>query len=397
MRFQVRALDSHLKLQVFAVEATNQEEVDALVREKGFQCLSATPARRVPTWLKSQRKNGIDATLFAEELLALVSAGLSVVEAMDVLIDRGTSQEGEAVLQQLRSKLREGKRLSQAMEEQGEVFPSLLIGLVQAAEDTSNLPLALTRFAQYDRQIKSLGQRIANACIYPMILLTVGGLVTLFLLGHVVPKFASIYQGSSQKLPLASRWLMAWGQWVSEHSMLVWSGAAIAAILIASKLLPIVRKNQWWDLIRWIPGANAKLALLDISRIYLTLGMLLESGIPITRAMQLTTSVVYLPWRAEWASAQDMIRQGYPLTQAFGEQSLTTPVAKRLLAVGEKSGQIGAMLNKIAAFHESETARWIERFSKTFEPVLMALIGLVVGLIVILLYIPVFELAGSLQ
>lgn len=397
MQFQVRALDSHLRLKILVIEAADVQEASTLVRAQGLQCLSAVAVHQWLSWSKSSRKAGIDATLFAEELLALVSAGLSVVEAIDVLIDRGDSAEGAPVLRELRNQLRDGKRLSQAMEEQADLFPPLLIGLTQAAEDTSNLPLALERFAQYDRQVKSLGQRIASACIYPMILLTVGGLVTLFLLGHVVPKFASIYQGSTQKLPLASRWLMAWGQWVAEHSTLVWLGAAFVALLVASKLVPIVRNNHWWDLIRWIPGANAKLALFDISRIYLTLGMLLESGIPITRAMQLTTSVVHLPWRAEWANAQNMIRQGYPLTKALGEHGLSTPVAQRLLAVGEKSGQVGSMLNKIAAFHESETARWIERFSKTFEPVLMALIGLVVGLIVILLYIPVFELAGSLR
>lgn len=396
MKFRIRALDQQQAVHTLTVQAISKDAAQAQVRAQGLEPLSIRSEGLDLPW-RSKPTTGFDATLFSEELLALVSAGLSLMEAIETLQSKSNSPGSQAVLTQLADRLKEGLRLSQAMEQQGQVFPALLMGLIQAAEDTSNLPQALFRFVQYDRQIKALGHRIANACIYPLILLTVGALVTVFLLGHVVPKFASVYQGTAHELPLPSQWLLGWGQWVSDNPFLVWSVMGGMAATLAFKLIPLVKSGNWWDLIRWAPGAGVRLTMLDLSRIYMTLGMLLENGIPILKAMHLTTSVVHSRWQGAWQRAQEMILQGQPLTQALSDNGMTTPVAIRLMTVGEKSGQMGTMLARTAEFHDNEAARWIEKFSKTFEPTLMAIIGLVIGLIVILLYIPVFELAGSLQ
>lgn len=396
MKFRIRALDKHQTLHVLTINAVSKDMAASQVRADGLELLSLKSEGLNLRW-RSPKTVGFDATLFSEELLALISAGLSLMEAIETLQSKSNARDSQRVLEQLGSRLKEGLRLSQAMEQQYRVFPPLLIGLIQAAEDTSNLSQSLSRFVQYDRQIKALGHRIANACIYPLILLTVGALVTIFLLGHVVPKFATVYQGAAHDLPLPSQWLLAWGQWVSDHQFLVWAVVASTATAIAVRLVPLVQKGNWWDLIRWAPGASARLTMLDLSRIYMTLGMLLENGIPILRAMKLTNSVVHDRWQKGWKHAQDMILQGLSLTQAFSDNGMSTPVAARLMTVGEKSGQMGTMLAKTAEFHDNEAARWIEKFSKIFEPVLMAVIGLIIGLIVILLYIPVFELAGSLQ
>lgn len=397
MKYLVRALDGQQAVRSLVLEAEDEQAVNAMLASQALLRLSISPANGGLRWLAPAPRQRLDAVLFAEELLALVSAGLSVVESLDTMIERSAGATHDTLLKALRERLREGQRLSQALQAHAGGFPPLLIGLVQAAESTSNLPQALERFLQYERQLRSLGQRIASASVYPMILMVVGGLVALFLLGHVVPKFAAVYQGSQQELPWASKWLLAWGQWVGNNQVIVGGFVLAGLCLLALRMVPIVRRGQWWELLRWVPGARPRLALLDKSRMYLTLGMLLESGLPISKAMQLAASVVPESLRTAWADARNLVIQGQALTLAFEQTGLSTPVAVRLMQVGERSGQIGPMLNKVAAFHENEASRWIERFSKTFEPVLMAVIGLVIGLIVILLYIPVFELAGSLQ
>lgn len=397
MKYLVRALDGQHAVRSLVLEAEDEQALNALLDGQSLLALSITPAPDGWRWFSPVARQRMDAVLFAEELLALVSAGLSVVESLDTMIERSAGAGHDSVLKALRERLREGQRLSQAMQAHVGGFPPLLIGLVQAAESTSNLPQALDRFLQYERQLRSLGQRIASASVYPMILMAVGGLVALFLLGHVVPKFAAVYQGSQRELPWASKWLLAWGQWVGNNQLIVGLCVLLAVGLLALRLAPIVRRGQWWELLRWVPGAKPKLVLLDKSRMYLTLGMLLESGLPISKAMQLAANVVPEALRASWVDAHGLVLQGQALTLAFEQTGLSTPVAVRLTQVGERSGQLGPMLTKVAAFHENEASRWIERFSKTFEPVLMAVIGLVIGLIVILLYIPVFELAGSLQ
>jgi general secretion pathway protein F len=134
--------------------------------------------------------------------------------------------------------------------------------------------------------------------------------------------------------------------------------------------------------------------IIELSRLYLTTGMLLEGGIPILAALDIVGNTVSPTTRAALLVARGIISDGGTLSQGFDHCGLATPIALRMLRVGERSGQLGAMLTRSALFYEGESARWIERFTKVFEPVLMTAIGLLVGLIVVLLYMPIFDLAG---
>jgi general secretion pathway protein F len=125
--------------------------------------------------------------------------------------------------------------------------------------------------------------------------------------------------------------------------------------------------------------------------------MLLEGGIPVQQSLRLCAAVIDAGKKARLESVRGDIEGGQSLSESLERHGLSTPVALRLLRVGEQSGQLGLMLSRTAAFYDDETTRWIERFTKAFEPLLMAAIGLVIGLIVILLYMPIFDLAGSLQ
>jgi general secretion pathway protein F len=271
------------------------------------------------------------------------------------------------------------------------------VGVIQAAEGTSDLPLALARFLEYETRVQSVRHKVTSAAIYPAILLVVGMAVSLFLLGYVVPRFSAVYQGSGRSLPWASEVLMNWGQFAGQHAaqMLIGFGTGTAAMVWW--LRRVVAQGGWWRLIRLLPGAQAKLHILQLSRLYLTLGMLLEGGIPVQHALRLCSAVVDTGARAQLDAVRGDVEAGQTLSDALLRHGLSTPVALRLLRVGEQSGQLGLMLSRTAAFYDEETTRWVERFSKAFEPVLMAAIGLVIGLIVILLYMPIFDLAGSLQ
>ncbi|MBN3728970.1 type II secretion system F family protein, partial [Burkholderia sp. Ac-20379] len=146
-----------------------------------------------------------------------------------------------------------------------------------------------------------------------------------------------------------------------------------------------------------IPLLGAHLRIYQLSRLYLTLGMLLEGGIPVVSAMQTAGGTVSPSMREALQLARVAVQSGEPLSVAFQAQRLTTPISLRMLRVGERSGELGAMLTQSAAFYDGEISRWIDRFTRMFEPLLMAAIGVVVGTIVVLLYMPIFDLAGSLS
>lgn len=396
MRFEARAMDAQQQLLTLSFDALHAQDAHAQLKAKQLTALSL---KEVSEWgfaAKSNRHR-FDLMLFAQELHALIAAGLSVVEALEALSERASNESYRSILLRLLTHLREGQRLSGALAAQSHIFPPLFIGVIQAAERTSDLPRSLDRYIAYESRLQGLRHKITSAAIYPSILLGVGGAVALFLLGYVVPRFSSVYKGSGRPLPLASQLLLDWGQFAASHAISFVVGVAVLAVAAVWGFRHTVKTAGWWQLLSWLPGAQPRLQALELSRLYLTLGMLLEGGIPIARAMQLGEAVLSLTRVQALQAAQLAVSQGTSLSSAFEQNGLSTPISVRLLRVGEQTGQLGVMLSRTAIFYDNETSRWIERFTKMFEPILMAAIGIVIGLIVILLYMPIFDLAGSLQ
>ncbi len=159
----------------------------------------------------------------------------------------------------------------------------------------------------------------------------------------------------------------------------------------------MLRSGGITRLLARLPGIGERARIYELSRLYLTLGMLSEGGITIVNAIDTVQSMVSPTLRQSLANARAAIESGRPLSDAFEANQLTTPISLRMLRVGERTGDMGPMLTQSAAFYDGEISRWIDRFTRTFEPLLMAAIGLVVGAIVVLLYMPIFDLAGDMS
>jgi general secretion pathway protein F len=393
MQYLVRALDAGQQVHTLLLDALDEADAHEQARAQRLVPLSVAP--RPGVWRRRGDRFGL--LLFAQELNALLSAGLSVIEALDALVEKDPQPAHRAVLARLAGQLRQGQRLSTALRQQPAVFPPLFVGVVQAAEGTSDLPRALSRYLDYETRMQAVRHKVSSAAIYPAILMVVGLAVSLFLLGYVVPRFAAVYDGAGRSLPWASQLLMQWGQFAGAHAGALAAAALAGAAAAMWWLRGVLASGGWWRALSVLPGARPKLQVLQLSRLYLTLGMLLEGGIPIQHALKLCTAVVDADRVAALDAVRGDVESGQPLSDSLQAHGMSTPVALRLLRVGEQSGQLGAMLMRTAAFYDDETGRWIDRFTKAFEPVLMAAIGIVIGLIVILLYMPIFDLAGSLQ
>ncbi len=396
MKFRVRALSAQQQIEVFELEALDEAHAQDQLRARGLSPLRLEAAGGRGWRFARRGHQTFDLLLFAQELLALVSAGLSVVEALDALLERAAQPHLRAVLQRLRDALQQGTRLSQALAQQADVFPPLFVGVVQAAEGTSDLPRALERYVSYATRLRTLRHKVVSAAIYPFILFTVGLAVALFLLGYVVPRFAMVYQSGGRDLPWASQLLLAWGQFAAQYAMWLLAGLLLTLGGMVWGARQLLRTGRWGRVLRLLPGARARLEILTLTRLYLTLGMLLDGGIPIMRGLQLCEAVLPQEAVGRLQAVRLAVGQGESLSVSLERYGLSTPVALRMLRVGEQTGQMGTMLGRTAAFYDAETTRWIEQFSKAFEPILMAAIGVVIGVIVVLLYMPIFDLAGSL-
>ncbi len=395
MQFRVTALAAEGR-QNLTLEAAHAEDAAEQARRQGYTVLTVAPAGGWTPSLFSRRYR-FPLTLFSRELLALLGSGLTLVEALQTLAEKESRGETRKLLEQVLGHIYEGESLSAAIARYPDSFPSLYVASVQASEKTSNLPEALTRYVAYQGQVEILRKKVVSAAIYPVLLLVIGSLVALFLLGWVVPRFASIYEGNLERLPLASRLLMDWGGLIHAHAGMV--GAAILALAVGviqglrqPRARAAISRRVWR-----LPGIGEKLRVFQLTRFYRTVGMLLSGGIPVVSALAMAEGLLHPELRVRLANAARDIREGKPTSQAMESAGLTTPVALRMLRVGERSGRMGEMMESAAAFHDEELARAVDWFTRLIEPLLMAFIGLTIGVIVVLLYMPIFELAGSLE
>jgi general secretion pathway protein F len=395
MQFAVRTLAPDLSITNHLVDALDAADARRQFEARGL-FVSAVEARGGARMARA-RGPKLSLVLFSQELLALLNAGLGIVEGLEALLEKEANPAARGVLERLLAGLREGQRFSSVLAAQPALFPPLYVGIVRAAEGTSDLPRALSRYIDYQQRIDTVRSKIVSASIYPVILLCVGGGVSSFLIGYVVPRFAEVYQGAGRNLPWMSQLLLEWGQFAAGHgsAILLCAAALVALLVVAGRRL--LRSGGIARLLKRLPGIGERARIYELSRLYLTLGMLTEGGITIVGAIETVQPMVSPTLRTALASARAAIESGRPLSDAFEAHGLTTPISLRMLRVGERTGDMGPMLTQSAAFYDGEISRWIDRFTRTFEPLLMAAIGLVVGAIVVLLYMPIFDLAGDMS
>ncbi len=374
------------------ISAMHEQDALTQAQSRGYTPISATAQN-----VSKQRNQKFPLILFSQELLALLEAGLNLVEAIETLAVKDDRNDGKSILDNLLQSLYQGHSFSASLEQQPQAFPMLFVATVKASEKTGDLPQALSRYVAYELQIGQLKKKIISASIYPILLMSVGGLVILFLLGFVVPKFSRIYEGTGGELPFLSQVLLAWGVFLESHGtvMLMVSIALLMGIFVGLSQ-PAARKwlaQQLWK----IPALGDRLRIYQLARFYRTLGMLLKGGTPILLALQSVSGLLDSALQNSMKRASAAINEGLPISEALDNTGLTTPVALRMLAVGERGGNIGDMMERIASFYDDELSRWIDWFTRLFEPILMLMIGLVIGVVVLLLYMPIFELAGNIQ
>lgn len=394
MRFELKAIGPDGRVERLDFQAPDSAAAAHQLEARGYTVLSVRPKARLVPWSTSQR---FPVTLFSQELRVLLTAGLPLVEAIETLAQKERRAEFRDVLMRITAVMREGRPFSSALEEFPHAFSSLYVATVRAAERTSDLPPALGRFIAYAEQLESIRKRIVNASIYPLLLMGVGGVVALFLLFYVVPRFGRIYEERGAALPFFSRVLLSWGQAVDAHGVVVLAvlAALVAAIIYAVRSAGL--RARIGDLLWRVPAIGERLKVYQLARFYRTIGMLLRGGMPLVPALDMGAELLHPVLRARLAAASRAISEGRAVSQSMEAAELTTPVALRMLAVAEKGGNMGEMMEQVAAFHDEELARWVDWFTRLFEPILMAGIGLVIGVIVILMYMPIFELAGGIQ
>jgi len=390
----IEAADAQAVARLLAVRPADIVKLQPLDAD-GSACAAGG---RVARASRGGRQQGVfPLRLFSQELAVLLDAGIPLFEALVTLREKESAGATVAVLSDVIAALEQGQNFAQALRGRPEAFSSLFIASIEASQRTGQIAQALRRHADYLAWLQALRDKLVGALIYPAILIAAGSLVMLFLTVFVVPRFAQIYDDLGGDLPWMSRTMLGFGQFVGGNPVLVALGVAglMAGVVLAWRS-PRVRAAlaaRLWTM----PYVGERMRLVELSALYRTLGLLLQAGVTAVPAMQASGELVSPSLRVSLADATRRVREGARLSDSFEAAGLTTPVSLRMMRVGEHSGELGNMLERAATFYDEELARFTEWIGRVVSPALMLVMGVMIGGVVVLMYLPIFQVAEQIR
>jgi type IV pilus assembly protein PilC len=341
-----------------------------------------------------------DLVVFSRQLATMINAGLPIVRALYVLSEQTQNPKLKDVVVAVRKDVEAGSSLSQVLEKQPEVFSRLYVEMVKAGEIGGILDGVLLRLADQLERDQDLRRKIRSAMTYPIVVLVFAILAASFMLIFIVPVFAGLFQDLGGTLPLPTRITMAISDILTSiFGVFVYAGMALAVVMFLRWKKSENGRKVWGRAVLRIPakiGDVVKKATL--ARFARTFATLSAAGVPILQAIEITATSSG-NWVVEKAllKSKDAIREGIPIYKPLEEEPVFPPMVTRMIAVGEESGDIDGMLTKIAEFYESEVDATEKALTSIIEPLMVVIVGSIVGAIVISMYLPMFEIFNLIE
>jgi general secretion pathway protein F len=367
------------------------------LRERGLNPLSVEEVRegaaRDSNVFARRGMSGTQLAMLTRQLATLIGAGLPIDEALGALSEQAENERQRRMTVALRARVMEGASLAQAMAEFPESFPEIFRATVGAGEQSARLDTVLEKLADYAEARDALKQKIIAALAYPVLLAIVALAVVMGLLTWVVPQIVGVFQNLHQTLPFATRALMALSAFMRAWGWLVLILVIVAIVAARFALRQESVRFRWHSLVLRLPLMGRLTRAANTARATRTLALLAESAVPLLDALGIAAQVVpNLPMRDALRRAAFKVREGTAFSRALGESGLFPPVALRLIASGERSGELPRMLGEAAAQQQRELDRWLAALTAVLGPGVILLVGAMVLFIVLAILLPIFSL-----
>ncbi len=384
-------------------EAGSARAVSSRLRERGctpIQVEAAKSSSRDTGGAVKKRRGRttlLDVANFVRQLSAMLGAGIELVIALEDLASQEDKARFSGVLEQVRNRVVGGIALSTALKEHPRVFPNLLCAMVRAGEETGRLDQVLEDLAKYMEGQVMLRRKLRSALTYPVTVVVVFSGAVAFLFLFLLPKFSDMFSGFGKELPLISR--LALNLSASMQQWWIAAASCLAVLLLTLRISGGTQRGR-----RWLDGFKLKVPVLGtvlrkvlLVRFLETLATLQSSGVPIHMSLSIARETVGNQ-RIEEAimRARDEVIQGSQLSRELAKSPLFPRMMVRMLAVGEETGKTEELLKHAASFYKSEADAKIEDMTTLIEPVIIVLMGLVVGFVVLAIYLPIFNMAGAM-
>jgi type IV pilus assembly protein PilC len=400
MQFQYKAGDSSGKTVEGVLEATDLKAAVEQLRSMKLTIIDVSEYR--PSGLEGilsrfkifkKKIKSRDIVIFSRQLSTLVSAGVPIVQGLSILEQQAENPKMKLVLGYLRSDIESGKGVSEAMKKHPEVFSNLYVSMVNAGEVGGILDTILERLSGYLENAEQLKAKVKSALMYPLIVTIIAFMVTVFLLIFVIPTFKNIFESFGAQLPLPTQMLLKFSDFMRSQAIIVLL-FPFALVYAIKKYYHSPKGRQKIDTMSLnTPVFGMLLTKVAISKFSRTLGTLLKSGVPILQSLEtVATTSGNVVVEQEILKCRDAIKEGGRMAEPLKATKVFPPMVTQMIAVGEESGSLDQMLVKIADFYDGEVDAAVKGLTSMIEPIIIVFMGIVIGTIVIVMLLPMFEL-----
>jgi len=331
-------------------------------------------------------------------MATMVAAGIPILEALEVLSEQNENPRLGQVLSDVAAEVRSGKDLSDAVSRHPKVFNTIFVNMVAAGEASGQLDIVLARLADYMEEAETLKGEVKSAMTYPVVSLGLVSLISLFLLVFIIPQFQEMFSSMNVELPKLTSMLLAVSKSL-RSSILYWVMGAAALVFMMWAALQTEKGKRFRDwLVLKVPVFGPLFVRVAISRFARTFSTLISSGVPILGALEIVQRTAGNRLYADAiATASESVRSGDTLGEPMARTGMFPPMVTRMIGIGEKSGALEQLLEKIADFYDQQVRATLKSLTSLIEPILIAVIGVVVGGMVMAIFMPIFSMIGNLN
>jgi type IV pilus assembly protein PilC len=373
------------------------KDVQVELRKQGVELINFKLRKEINLSFGKKKVKLKNILLFTRNLSTMLASGLPILQALEVISHDKDNASMQSFIAKLRSNIAGGKTLAETFAEYPEYFSELYSSLIKAGEKSGTLDKILQRLGNYLDRSENLRKKVKKALIYPAAIVTVAFIVSSIMLIFVVPKFKTLFDSFGAKLPLFTRIILAISNFMQSYWWVVVLMIILASWLIRRGLRTSAKFHYWVDeKLLQLPIIGPILRRAIIARFARTLSTTIESGMPITDAMRSMIDImgnkVYSKGVAQICND---ITSGHQLNVSMSSTKLFPHMVIQMISVGEASGSLSEMLHKVADYYEEEVNYSVDNLSSLLEPLIMLLLGVIIGSLVIAMYLPIFKL-GSL-
>ncbi|WP_312833127.1 type II secretion system F family protein [Sedimentibacter saalensis] len=339
-----------------------------------------------------------DLALFCRQFYTMISAGLGIVPCLEILVAQTENKSFKNAIADTYEEVQKGSTLSESMTLHKNVFPTILISMVEAGEVSGNLDTIMLRMAEHFEKENKTENKVKSALVYPAVLAFVSVAVVIFMLVFILPTFTAMFEGSGTALPALTQMLIDLSNSMQTY-WYIYMAVVIAIVLGISTYMKTKEGSRFFDSMKLrLPVVKKTSAMLATSRFTRTLSTLLSSGIPLIQAMEVVARVVNNSIIEErLLSGIESIRKGVSLSRTVKDIGIFPPMVESMIRIGEESGSLDDMLYKTADFYDEEAEASIQRLTSLIEPLMIVFMGFSIGFIVIAMYLPMFDMMKTVQ